>query len=600
MSADPSDAPERPAPVQLDNPLKEQGLVLLMYAGAAALIGLLGLAVRGTENVLWAGAALVSAAAAGLAGLRLYLQPLVWPAGAPAGILGERRLVGRLLERLNGDVSHLGTYAVPTGLVELLARALAPKFAYNTPATRHLVRLAGYGLISSAVALFLSLSMFGGGYPAAGAFLLLGALGLTGFRAYVLYGTVPDKVPETPVVRPIDQATSDAGNPREFVNQIVLKTTGLRTGDETRLAFDTKLENDPTGFAGQCKGFVSFETPPVRVRGSSKYLTAARQLEYASAGVALLALAVCALAPTKEQHVSLKVAALLVAAMAAWMAPTAFRLRNTFRFTSDLVAVWISGTYQSRKDLVAAGTSGGLASEAAHVKSMLRVRVLATRVVSECTLGGQVRREGEANVAALESMWSALTAPRYIVRAEPDEAFEERIAALVADVLSYRDVYRDDDAAQSEAKKQDNAQTFLQQELVKHQLAAREQIVAKALAGLTPEQALQMLATGGGLPGLALPGTGAPQLAPVPVTVVPPPAPPPAPPASAPGAPAPLTPAVEKMIVDALKLYLDPNQTEAARAVAKQMLDNIKKAHNLRSAQLNELANKVRAELKPK
>ncbi len=58
-----------------------------------------------------------------------------------------------------------------------------------------------------------------------------------------------------------------------------------------------------------------------------------------------------------------------------------------------------------------------------------------------------------------------------------------------------------------------------------------------------------------------------------------------------------MTPAVEKMLADAMRVYYNPSQSDDAKALAKQMVNQIKQAKNLRSAQLAEIAKRVRAEL---
>lgn len=435
MSSHPN-ATRAPSPPAIPNPLKPQGLALLALAGGAVLIGLLGF-VR-PDNLIATVSILVFAAATGLGGLLLYLQPFAWPVGAPAGVCGERRKVGRLIQRLAQDESHLGTYTLPTGFVELLVRLIAPRFSYPTPAVRHLVRLVGFGIVKGLIGLVAAGVLIAQGFGAAGGVLILASVGLTAFRLFVLFGTVSEEPPGAPVVYKVEHRLTESGNPIALVKATVQTSGALRDGDDSRIAHqcqpDLRLDT-----LGQFDGWVEFETPPRLVRGNDDHARSAALIEWTAVVVTLIALAVCAFAPiVTEAGIALKVVGAVVAGATAWMLPTAFRLRTTFRFTSELYAVWFTGTYQHQKG----GLHGAVSSEVALVRSDIYLTVLAARVVTECTPGA-APTTGRANERALGTVWSALGAPRYVVRTAPNENFNERAGWLVRAVCDYRDQYRD-------------------------------------------------------------------------------------------------------------------------------------------------------------
>jgi len=132
-------------------------------------------------------------------------------------------------------------------------------------------------------------------------------------------------------------------------------------------------------------------------------------------------------------------------------------------------------------------------------------------------------------------------------------------------------------AAQQEAEKQ----------RLKLQAQLHAQMAARALEGVSPEEARAALAEG---------------RAPVPAArrVIPPAIPTVTAPAAAPPPPTAGTsvpPKVEKVLLDALRVYLGPNQTPEARALAKQMLETTAKANGVSVAHVQSLAHRVRGEL---
>lgn len=596
----------RPA---LQNPLRPHGLVFLIYAGGAAFLGLFGL-IHGGNNLFAVAIAVAAGGAAAIRGLMLYLQPFAIPSGAPEGIGGVRKEVGSLLERLAVDDSYLGTYRLPTGLWELIATTLAPQFTNNTPATRSLLHLVGRGLSAAVASIVIGFTLMVNGQILAGFLLAVGALAVAGIRLLVLYKAVPDKLPGRPdvtLLRGDDLRLTEAGNPIALVQNTVRITAPMRNGDESRLSQNGPDRLDRLSYAS-FQGDVAFESRPVIQPPRPEYLAAAQYLEYASAAICLFGLAIFVLTPPSESAAGIKFVGLAIPGLCIAMMRTAFSLRNTFRFKSDLIAVWFKGNYQYQKG----GLNGQRSAEVELVKSDITTVVAGARVLSECTPGFHEYFSPDperANVQALNFVWSSLKSPRYIVRTVPDPEFRTRMQSLCDSIKQYREVFRDVigvnlDSHEAQRIVRENVLQDQQNDLFRQQLLMQaqmqNQILAKALEGMAPQQAAQMLAQGGlqaPLPGLiqqAAQPQPIPTLKPITPPVVAAVPEPEAKPKTQSGV---ITPDVEKKLLQAFRIYYNPKESEDARELAKKLVNDIKKLHGLRSEQITELMKRYQAGL---
>lgn len=116
----------------------------------------------------------------------------------------------------------------------------------------------------------------------------------------------------------------------------------------------------------------------------------------------------------------------------------AHRMLCSFRFRSDVIWLQFEGTYQWQRLAVGGGLAGLPSSEAQSVKSDMYLYVWATRLISECipqanSVVGQLL--GAANLATK----TVQTAPRYVVRAQKDAAFKERLDRILKAAIGFED-----------------------------------------------------------------------------------------------------------------------------------------------------------------
>ena len=585
-----------------NNPLQPHGIALLLFAAGAAVLAILGLAVYGGNNLPWAAVAGVAAAVAAVRGLMLYLQPFAWPAGAPEGINGQKSKVHELLGMLPSDNSFLGTYRLPTGFWELIVRAVAPHFSYQTPATRGLIRGVGRGIGTVVACVVVGLILASNNAPGAGIILALGGISLAGIRLFVLYRTVPDLPPGNPQVVDRRLRLTQSGNPAALFRAAHIELFDpIRDGDTDGRLYEVETDSGDRRKLTTFKGTIAFESKPFREPSNPEHVKAAGLLEFAAVATALFGVVVFLFAKPTPENMPFKFAGMVIAGFSGSLMWTAFYLRNTFRFRSDLFAVTFDGTVQSQR----AGGEGAGFGEIDRVKSDIHIRIVGTRVLSECTLSRYDLPGGKgktANVKALQATWSALTSPRYLVRTAVDARFQAKLDHMIQALEGFQDTEGDvmganEDSAgavkaiQSKMLREQEQEMFKQRLMLQAQV--QNQILAKALEGKTPAEALQMLSQVGGIQS---PQFGTPGPPPLIAAGRPLPAPPPVVPVPPPGVKG-MTPQVEKMLADALRVAYSPTQSKDAKELARQMIDRLKKAHGLHSPEMREVANRVRAEL---
>ena len=247
-------------------------------------------------------------------------------------------------------------------------------------------------------------------------------------------------VPQPPRVEERKETLTKAGNPQVLFDALRFRDLdAIRGGDANNRL--TAHSNDTGGARAsiQFEGVIALESQPMALPMSSSLPQAAAVLEYAGIAFGLLGWALALLVPmTAPEMLPLKLAGAIPIGIGWTFFHMAYCLRNTFHFRSDLFGICFRGTMQRQT----AGGEGAGYGTVERWKREIHVSVLATRVLTECTvpeLWDQPLPKERVHEVALKDARGALQAPRHILDTQLDQQFQENLAYVLKKLVDYRD-----------------------------------------------------------------------------------------------------------------------------------------------------------------
>jgi hypothetical protein len=555
-------------------------------------------------------------------GLKLVLQPVYVPAGAPGKINGTKD-VELLMGKLDKDDLYLGTYKVPTSLFSLVINAIAPKFSFLTP-PMHKITGASTVLIMEILASSLTLCCVAA--PGGWGSLLIPASLLAAIP--ILAATVmlssPRRPPSPEIVAPPLLTRPDAGNPIVFFKRLAdggLLAAKAADGGKPRMLSSNSDERGKAVTFNQFDWQICLETEPVLVKGNAQFATAAFVLEGAAVAFGFVGALLTLVMPV-EGFWGLKLAGGVQLLLAYWFMRLAYTLRNIFRWQSDLFSITANGT---RTEQFFGGDQAGF--KIRRIQSEMHLSVLGTRVISECTDPGVWCADPKYvdNRKGLAHLKSALTTDRYLIETCVDDEFRAKIESILDMLNSFEDSEGQQVRAESEEsagvkkmregeKNRRQEEMMLQQKLMLQQ-QMQMMIFGKVLEKMTPEQAQQLLLQGGVLPTedqapqqtalAALPAPQQPDASAAPPEVKQPPK------SASPTLPAPAVPAasvtnglapeIEKHLRNAYSAYfrtfLSPGDTASNRAAKLDVIKSLVRQFKVSKHEFQAIEKEVRREL---
>lgn len=538
---------------------------------------------QGAREIYWGVNAAVS-----------YLTPESFPADIRRlNENGEDVIETLLLKRL-----ITGTYMVPAGFLKRLAVSLVPRFRYLTPAQMPLFSTAG-NLCAAAIAgvpILLVVFAFVGFHPI-GVMAELVLVGAAAAAVAALQRCEPGerKPSELIIERPEDQRYFTTGNPADLIHHLH-RDVFLSIREQQR--FNRELWPPPKIEGGtEFHAVLGVETEPLMIDELTDVpLAVPVLLERVGAGFVAGGWFFLFVIPSQIPFIN-SLAAGPAVAIGWWFLALSFRMRNSFRFTSDVFRLELHGSSTARQATTQIlGAVAGEQREQLHTSQVYWL-LHAARIVTECSMAAHFN---DRNVDPALGTRHALMSPRYIVRVVQSPELLQRVDTLVAKLTQYRDVResRDQEAAarmEERARQQAALEHRFQQERIRleqqlrlegeynleqlrQQGKLREKLMEKMIEQMDPQELKRLSLADVAVPSPAIDVTPPPEL-----------------PRDEPETPN--GKQLNARLIGLLRCYLDKSQPAEERIAAKDEFDDLVQRHGVPPERVEQLTALVADEL---